>query len=192
MVETKLKSKGSGQNILSVLPPSTKRKKRKDSASEYKKSLREKQTLKEIYGLSEKQFKNYVKKTMAMTKRENMSDELIRFLEKRLDNVAFRMGFAISRGQSRQLVSHAYFLVNGKLVNIPSFQVKKGDLISIKEAKKKKSVFKDLQESLKKIQLPSWLEIDREKLEGKIMAEPDLSQANPPVEIPLIFEFYSR
>lgn len=193
MADVKLKNKEVEQGFLAVSPPTTtKRKKGRDSASEYKKSLQEKQTLKKIYGLSEKQFKKYVKTTLAMTKRENMSDELIKLLEKRLDNVIFRLGFAISRAQSRQLVTHAYFLVNGKPVNIPSFQVKNGDVISIKEAKKKKLIFKDLPETLKKIQIPAWLSFDKEKLEGKIVSYPDLSQVNPPVQIPLIFELYSR
>ena len=193
MVETKLKNQGKGSGFLSVPAPSTeRRRRRRDSTSEYKKSLQEKQALKRIYGLSEKQFKKYVKETLALITRVNMSDELIKRLEKRLDNVIFRLGFAKSRSQARQLVSHAYFLVNNKAVNIPSFQVKKGDIVSIKEIKKKKVIFKDLPATLKKIQALPWLAVDSEKLEGKIIVDPDLSQVNPPVEIPLIFEFYSR
>lgn len=171
----------------------SKRKSRPGSGSEYKKSLVEKQTLKRLYGLSEKQFKKYVKESLAKIRKvDNVAEELIKNLEKRLDNVIFRLGFAKSRSHSRQLVSHAYFLVNGRAVNIPSFQVKKGDVISIKETKKKKQVFNDLPQLLKKIQAPGWLEIDREKLDGKVISEPSLSEVNPPVEISLIFEFYSR
>lgn len=102
------------------------RKKRKSAVSEYKKSLQEKQVLKKLYGLSEKQCKRYVKEALEKMQRvENVSEELVKNLEKRLDNVIFRLGFAKSRPHSRQLVSHSYFLVNGKPVNIPSFKVKR-------------------------------------------------------------------
>ena len=169
------------------------RRKRSKAASEYKKSLQEKQTLKRLYGLSERQFKRYVKETLEKMQRvENVSDELIKRLERRLDNVVFRLGFAKSRKHSRQLVTHAYFLVNGKPVNIPSFQVKKGDVITLKSTKQKKIVFKDLSAELKKIQTPGWLSIDREKFEAKTIGDPSLAEVNPPVEISLVFEFYSR
>ncbi len=169
------------------------KKKRSKTASEYKKSLQEKQTLKRLYGLSEKQFKRYVKESLdKMRKVENISEELVKALERRLDNVVFRLGFASTRSHSRQLVNHAYFLVNGKPVNIPSFQVKKGDVVSIKETKKKKGVFKELAAILKKTESHKWLDINKEKFEGKIVAEPSLAEVNPPVEISLIFEFYSR
>lgn len=178
---------------IGVFGKQTSKKRRSGSASEYKKSLIEKQALKRLYGLSEKQFKRYVKDTLEKMQRvENVSDELIKILEKRLDNVVLRLGFAKSQAHARQLVSHAYFLVNGKSVNIPSFQVKYGDVIAIKENKKKKPMFKELTPILKKAQAPSWLNIDKEKLEGKIVGDPSLKEVNPPVEISLIFEFYSR
>lgn len=171
----------------------TKRRGRNKTASEYKKSLQEKQTLKRLYGLSEKQFKRYVKEALgSIRKVENVSDELIKSLERRLDNVIFRLGLAKTRSQSRQLVSHAYFLINNKPVNIPSFQVKKGDVILIKESKKKKIIFKDLKSTLKKIETPAWLNIDKENLQSKIIGNPSLAEVNLPVEISLIFEFYSR
>jgi len=185
-------NKGLGQNV-SPAPAQTERKKRRGTASEYKKSLQEKQTLKRLYGLSERQFKRYVKEALEKIQRvENVSDELVKRLEKRLDNVVFRLGLAKTRRQSRQLVSHAYFLINNKPVNIPSFQVKKGDVILIKETKKKKVVFKDLKDALKKIEIPAWLNIDKENLQSKVIGEPSLAQVNLPVEISLIFEFYSR
>lgn len=169
------------------------RKKRTKAASEYKKSLQEKQTLKRLYGLSEKQFKRYVKESLDKMQRvENVSDELVKRLEKRLDNVVFRAGFAKSRKHSRQLVNHAYFLVNGKAVNIPSFQVKKGDSILIKESKKKNTMFNDLAPALKKIETPDWFTMNKENFEVKITGEPSLAQVNLPVEISLVFEFYSR
>src|SRR3989344_1158117 len=123
---------------------------------------------------------------------ENVSNELISRLEKRLDNAVFRLGFSKSRSQSRQMVNHAYFLVNGKSVNIPSFQVKKGDVIAMKETKKKKPMFKDLSETLKKIETPVWLNLNKEKFESTVTGEPSLAEVNPPVEISLVFEFYSR
>ncbi|OGZ69998.1 MAG: 30S ribosomal protein S4 [Candidatus Staskawiczbacteria bacterium RIFCSPHIGHO2_12_FULL_38_11] len=169
------------------------KKKRSKTASEYKKSLQEKQTLKRLYGLSEKQFKRYVKESLnKMQKVENISEELVKTLEKRLDNVIFRLGFASTRAHSRQLVNHSYFLVNGKAVNIPSFQVKRGDVVIVKETKKKKGAFKDLAPELKKMEPHKWLELNKEKFEGKVVSDPSLAEVNPPVEISLIFEFYSR
>jgi len=173
--------------------PSQEKRKRRGAVSEYKKSLVEKQALKNIYGLSERQFKRYVKETLEkMGRVENVSDELIQRLEKRLDNVIFRLGLSKSRGHARQLVSHAYFLVNGKSMNIPSFQVKKKDVISIKETKKKKLVFENLSGKLKKTETPLWLAIDKEKFDASVIGEPSLAEVNPPVQIPLVFEFYSR
>jgi small subunit ribosomal protein S4 len=169
------------------------KKRKKGTPSEYKKSLEEKQTLKNWYGLSEKQFKKYVKETLGkIGKVENVAEELIKKLEKRLDNVIFRLGFANSRPQARQMVTHSYFLVNGKPINIPSYSVKKGDVISIKETKKKKLILKDLLPQLKKKEAPLWLKLDKEKFEGQSAGEPSLEEVNPPAEISLVFEFYSR
>ena len=169
------------------------RKKRRSSVSEYKKSLQEKQTLKRLYGLLERQFKRYVKESLEKMQRvENVSDELIKRLERRLDNVVFRLGVAKSRSHARQLVNHAYFLINGKPVNIPSFQVDKGDTIAIKESKKKKDVFKELATTLKKTEPPKWLKFNKEKWEAEAVGYPSLAEVNPPVEISLVFEFYSR
>lgn len=169
-------------------------KKRKGGApSEYKKSLTEKQNLKKWYGLSERQFKRYVQETLKkMGKVDDVSAELIRRLEKRLDNVVFRLGFAKSRAQARQLVSHSYFLVNGKAVNMPSYEVKKDDVIALKETKKGKGIFKELTNELKKKEIPAWLSLNKDKLESKTIGEPNLDEVKPPAEISLIFEFYSR
>jgi len=173
--------------------PGPQKKRRGGAPSEYKKSLEEKQTLKKWYGLSERQFKKYVLETLKkMGKVEDVSAELIKRLEKRLDNIVFRLGFAKSRVQARQLVSHGYFLVNGKPVNVPSFQVEKGDAVSVKENKKAKGVFKDLANELKRKEIPAWLQLDKEKLEAKTTAEPSLDEVKPPAEIPPIFEYYSR
>jgi small subunit ribosomal protein S4 len=173
--------------------PGPQKKKRGGAPSEYKKSLEEKQTLKKCYGLSEKQFKKYVEETLEkMGKVDDVSAELIRKLEKRLDNVIFRLGFAKSRSQARQLVSHGYFLINGKAVNIASYTIKKEDIISIKDNKKQKGVLKELPALLKKQEVPTWLILNKEKLEAKTIGEPNLDEVKPPAEISLIFEFYSR
>jgi len=173
--------------------PGLQKKRRGGAPSEYKKSLEEKQTMKKWYGMSERQFKRYVKETLEkMGKVDDVSSELIRRLEKRLDNVIFRLGFAKSRAQARQLVSHGYFLVNGKSVNIPSYQVRKDDVILIKENKKSKGIFKELANELKRKEAPSWLQLNKEKLESKAIGEPNLDEVKPPAEISLIFEFYSR
>jgi small subunit ribosomal protein S4 len=173
--------------------PGPQKKRRGGNPSEYKKSLQEKQTLKKWYGLSERQFKKYVKQTLAkMGKVENVSNELIKRLEERLDNAIFRLGFAKSRIQARQLVSHGYFLINGKPVNIPSYIVKKGDVISIKANKKAKGIFKELAAELKRREVPTWLTLDTNKFEGRSIGEPNLEEVKPPAEISLVFEFYSR
>jgi small subunit ribosomal protein S4 len=169
------------------------KRKRRGSVSEYKKSLVEKQALRDLYGLGERQFKRYVKETLEkMGKVENVSDELIKTLEKRLDNVVYRLGFAKSRAHARQMVSHAYFTVNGKPMNIPSFQVSTKDVIALKETKKKKTMITELNEKMKQLETPHWLTIDKAKLKADVVGEPSLQEVNPPVQIPLVFEFYSR
>lgn len=174
-------------------PPGQKRKRRKVGLSEYGKELREKQKLKNWYNLGERQFKNYVKKVLAKKKKmEDPTASLIKILETRLDNVIFRLGWASSRRQARQLVSYGHFLVNRKSIDTPSYQAKSGDIISIKPQKMKKAVFQNLQNLLKKYKTPSWLELNIEKLEGKVTGEPTLEEAAPPVEVSAIFEFYSR
>ena len=181
--------------IKRAFPPGfeKKRKRKRSVFSGYKKAFNEKQKLRRWYGLSERQFKQYVKKIMERHgKVQDIADELIKRLEKRLDNVIFRLGLAKSLTEARQLVSHKYFLVNNKPINIPSFEVKKGDIITIKEGKKKKGIFREINSQLKKKEIPSWLEIDKDTLTGKIKEEPSLAQIIPPAEISTIFEFYSR
>jgi small subunit ribosomal protein S4 len=174
-------------------PPGLPGKRRKSPPSEYKKELIEKQKLRYWYGLSDGQLKKYVREVLEKRgKVEDVSALLIQNLEKRLDNVVYRLGFAVSRDQARQLVSHKFFLVNGKPVNIPSFSLKVGDTISLKPQKLKKAIFKDLKERLKKHQVPSWLSLDPEKFEGKVISEPKVEEVAPPVEVSAVFEFYSR
>ncbi|MDD5144935.1 MAG: 30S ribosomal protein S4 [Candidatus Pacebacteria bacterium] len=167
--------------------------KRRKNVSEYAKELKEKQKLKNWYNLSEGQFKTYVKKTLSMrSKVENAAEFLINTLEKRLDNVIYRLGFASSRAASRQLVTHCHFMVNGKYINIPSYSVKKGDKITLVPSSSKKNIFKNITAVLKRQTPPSWLKLNAEKVEAEVIGEPAFQEAAPPAEISVIFEFYSR
>lgn len=180
------------QIVRKPYPPGIRRKRRRVSFSEYASELREKQRLKNLYQLRERQFEKYVEGTLSQRgKVEDATTLLLKKLESRLDNVVFRLGFASSRALARQLVSHRHFLVDKKTINIPSFQVKKGDVISLKESSAKKAIFQNIKNVLKKQKVPSWLKLDTEKLSGKVIGEPSLEGA-PPVEIPAIFEYYSR
>lgn len=174
-------------------PPGQKGKRRKRGLSEYGKALREKQKLREWYGLSERQFKKYINEILA--KRGKVADaaqEVIKKLEKRLDNVVMRLGFAPSRAQARQLIGHGYFKIRGRECNIPSFEVKKGDVISMRKEKAGKPFVKELSVYLKKVQPPSWLKLDPQKMEGEVIGEPSPEESGVPSEISSIFEFYSR
>lgn len=173
-------------------PPGQKGKRRTPPLSEYGRELREKQRLKLWYNLREAQLKKYVKEVLGKRGKVDAADLLIKKLENRLDNLIFRLGFASSRSQARQMVSHGYFLVNDKKVKSPSYQVKKGDKITISPSKKEKKILKNLTPSLKKYKPPSWLKLDKEKISGEIIGEPILEEVTPPAEISSIFEFYSR
>lgn len=174
-------------------PPGKKGKRRRSPLSEYGKELREKQKLRNLYGLGERQFKKYVREVLGKRRKvADVSALLIKILESRLDNVVFRMGFSSSRNQARQLVSHGYFLVNGKSLNIPSYRTKKGDIVTLKPTKVQKAIFKNLKSVIKKYKTPKWLELDAQKLEAKIIGIPTLEEVAPPVEITAIFEFYSK
>lgn len=165
--------------------------------SDYKKELREKQKIKYWYNLSEKQFKNYVRQAIEnQGKVEDTSEFLIQNLEKRLDNVIFRLGFAVSRVQARQLVSHGHFLVNQEKVNIPSYQVQVEDTVSIAQSSQKKKVFDNLKFRLKKkvekSEIPSWLDLNLNQFKARVVGQPSLEQAAPPGDVLSVFEFYSR
>jgi small subunit ribosomal protein S4 len=173
--------------------PGPKAKRRLGQLSEYGKELQEKQKLKNWYNLNERQFRNYIKKILG--KRggvKNASEELIFKLESRFDNVAFRLGFASSRSQAQQMVSHGLLLINGKAIDTPAHEVKKGDVVTPRPQKMKKIIFQNLPNILKKYKAPSWLQVDSEKLEGKVIGTPTLQEAAPPAEVLSIFEFYSR
>ncbi len=179
--------------IIKPYPPGQRKKRRTRPLSEYGKELKEKQKLKNWYNLGERQFSKYVKDALGARGRiENAEVFLIKTLESRLDNVIFRLGLAPSRSSARQIISHRHLLINDKPINIASYLVKKGDKINIKPNSLKKGVFQNLTISLKKYKPPTWLELDVEKLQGKIVAEPNLEEAAPPAEISSIFEFYSK
>jgi len=172
--------------------PGQKRKRRMSPLSEYGRELREKQRLKSWYNLEEGQLKKYIKDVLKKRRVGDPAILLIKRLENRLDNVIFRLGFAKSRSQARQLVSHGHFLVNGKKVNFPSYQVKKGDIVSLSPTKFKKSFFQNLSKIIKTQKPPSWLELDAEKLEGKVIGDPLIEEISLPIEISSVFEFYSK
>lgn len=173
-------------------PPGRKSKRRLPPISEYGRELREKQRLKLWYNLREAQLRKYVKEVLRKKGTVETVDLLIKKLESRLDNVIFRLGFVSSRPMARQLVNHGYFSVNGRKVKSPSYQTRKGDKITILSPKKQKKIFQNLTSSIKKYQPPSWLKLDKQDLEGQIVGEPTFKEANLPVEVSSIFEFYSR
>ena len=156
--------------------------------SEYGLQLREKQRAKFVYGVQEKQFRNTFDK--AAKKAGITGENLLIMLEKRLDNVVFRMGLSTTRRDERQLVVHAHFLVNGKKVNIPSYQVKPGDVIQVKQKSVSSPKFKEIKEM--EVGVPAWLSVDRDKLEGKVLADPTRDQIDTPIEERLIVELYSK
>ena len=158
--------------------------------SEYGLQLREKQKAKFIYGVLEKPFLNYFKKASKMN---GMTGEnLMVLLESRLDNVVFRMGFARTRKEARQIVDHKFVTVNGKVVNIPSYLVKAGDVVEIKESKKNIQRMKDIVEVAGGRIVPEWLDIDAEKLQGTVKELPSREQIDVPVNEMLIVELYSK
>ena len=158
--------------------------------SEYGLQLREKQKAKFIYGVLEKPFRNYYKKAEKMP---GMTGEnLMVMLECRLDNIIFRLGFARTRKEARQIVDHKHVSVNGKLVNIPSYQVKPGDVVEIREKFKTSQRYKDILEMAGGRMVPEWLEADQENLKGEVKALPLREQIDVPVDEMLIVELYSK
>ena len=158
--------------------------------SEYGLQLREKQKAKFIYGVLEKPFRNYYEKA---DRQKGMTGEnLMTMLESRLDNVVFRMGFARTRKEARQVVDHKMFLVNGKPVNIPSYLVKAGDVIEVREKSKSLQRFKDITEITAGRTTPEWVDVDAENLKGTVKELPNREQIDVPVDEMLIVELYSK
>ena len=158
--------------------------------SEYGLQLREKQKAKFIYGVLEKPFRNYYAKAEQM--RGLTGQNLMVLLETRLDNIVFRMGFARTRKEARQIVGHKHVLVNGKCVSIPSYRVSVGDVIEIKENKKTMQRYKDIVEATSGIIVPAWLESDVEELKGTVKELPEREMIDVPVNETLIVELYSK
>ena len=156
--------------------------------TEYSLQLREKQKVKRTYGLLEKQFKKYY--DMANNMKGIVGENMLSLLERRLDNVVYRLGIGASRAECRQIVNHGHITVNGKAVNIPSYLVSVNDVISIKENKQEKAMFKELKDL--KVVLPKWLEFDAQALTGKVLALPQRDDIDMSIREHLIIELYSK
>jgi len=158
--------------------------------SEYGLQLREKQKARRFYGILESQFEKYFE--MANNMKGMTGENLLSILESRLDNVVYRMGFAMSRPEARQLVNHAHFTVNGRKVNIPSYLLKAGDVISLREKSRNSDKFKAILEATGSKVVPDWLELNRDKFEAKMVSLPTRESIDLPVEEHLIVELYSK
>lgn len=163
---------------------------RRSKTSDYGIQLREKQKAKRIYGIFERQFRSYFKAAERM--RGVTGDNLLLLLERRLDNIVFRMGFANSRRQARQLVRHGHFDVNGRKVNIPSFLVRAGDLVSVREKSRKLDLLTEALAALPRRQIPVWVEVNAEQFSGEIKAFPSREEIGGTVNEQLIVELYSK
>lgn len=158
--------------------------------SSYGVQLREKQKVKRMYGLTEKQFRIFFER--AEKQRGITGMNLLLLLERRLDNMIYRLGFAHSRREARQLVAHGHFLVNGQKVNIPSYLVRAGDAIELRENSRSNPRIIDALEAVARRGIPSWLELDRENFRGRILALPHREELTMPIKEQLIVEFYSK
>lgn len=158
--------------------------------TDYGMQLREKQKVKHIYGLLEKQFRNYAH--LADKKRGVTGDNLLRLLESRLDNIVFRMGFARSRNEARHLVSHGHFLVNGRKVNVPSYLTKPGMVVEVKESSRTIEAIDDALKTVTRRGVPEWLQVDAAAFKGTVKALPTREELPPNIREQLIVEFYSK
>lgn len=158
--------------------------------SDYQVQLREKQKVKRIYGVLEKQFRKYYYR--AEKKKGITGTNLLFFLECRLDNIVYRMGFAASRNQARQLIRHGAFLVNDKKVNIPSFQVKVGDVVQVKESSRKVNTINESMETVVRRGIPGWIDVDKDNYRGTLKSMPNREELTMPIQEQLIVELYSK
>jgi small subunit ribosomal protein S4 len=163
---------------------------RRGRLSDYGVQLREKQKVRRIYGVLEKQFRNYYKEAARL--KGNTGENLLQLLETRLDNVVYRMGYASTRAEARQLVSHKAIVVNGKVVNIPSFTVKAEDVVSVREKSKTQARIIAAMELAEQREKPVWVEVDNKKLEGVFKRVPDRSDLSAEINEQLIVELYSK
>ncbi len=171
-----------------VIPGQHGNSKRRVAFSEYGTQLREKQKVKRTYGILERQFREYYEK--AKKKEGATGAQMLILIEQRLDNVVYRMGIGRSRKQARQIVNHGLVTVNGKRVDIPSYSIKVGDIVAIKDSKQENAMFKDLKGS--KIVMPKWLEFNTNTLSGKILSLPTREDIDADIKEQLIVELYSR
>ena len=171
-------------------PPGQHGQRRGGKLSDYKMQLREKQKVKRIYGVLEKQFRRYYYR--AEKQKGITGTNLLILLECRLDNVVYRMGFASSRKQARQFIRHNHFLVADKKVNIPSYQVKVGDVIQVREGGQKVPAFSEALETVVRRGIPEWMEVDKENFRGTLKALPNREELTMPIQEQLIVELYSK
>jgi small subunit ribosomal protein S4 len=163
---------------------------RRRKVSEFGLQMREKQRVRRSYSVMERQFRNYFRD--AASQRGMTGENLLRLLEMRLDNVVYRLGFATSRAQARQLVSHGHFAVNGRATKSPSLQVQVGDRIEVRETRRGRAYFKVATESMRAAQVPDWLSAAPAKLSGSVLAEPTREQMPAEFNEQLVVEYYSR
>ncbi|NCO19869.1 MAG: 30S ribosomal protein S4 [Gammaproteobacteria bacterium] len=172
-------------------PPGQHGASRRQRLSDYALQLREKQKVRRMYGILERQFRNYYKK--AAQKKGATGENLLQLLEGRLDNLVYRMGFAVTRAQARQLVSHRLIEVNGKIMNIPSAQLKAGDAVSVREKARSHLRIKEAIEVARDLDLVApWVEVDVEKMSGQLKSLPDRDDLPPDINENLIVELYSK
>ncbi|MDD4358891.1 MAG: 30S ribosomal protein S4 [Candidatus Pacebacteria bacterium] len=171
--------------------PGQKPKKRKAGLSEYGRELREKQRIKKWYNLTEQEFKAYVTNLLEK-KSSDVASAFAGQIETRLDNIIFRLGLAKSRAEARQMVTHGHFNVNGRRTDIPSRILKIGDKIAIRHGSKEKATFKNIEEKIKKAQIPTWLSLDKKTLEAEVKKYPTIEDIQLPGELSSVFEHYSR
>jgi len=171
-------------------PPGAHGRSKFSKKSEYGRQLEAKQKARFMYNLTEKKFKQYYEKADKMP--GITGEELLRLLERRLDNVIFRAGFAVTRFQSKQMASHGLFKVNGRRVDVPSIMLKEGDLIEVRERSKKSKLFENNLEANKKYAAPGWLEVDNKKLTIKVKRLPEKDELEQAIDSQLIVEFYSK
>jgi small subunit ribosomal protein S4 len=163
---------------------------RRRRESEYDRQLREKQKTRRLYGVSERQFRRYFR--TALQKRGLTGEILLQMLERRLDNVIYRLGYADSRAQARQLVTHGHFNVNDRRTDIPSMLVRPGDFVEVRPGSRKRSYFKELSAVAETRTVPAWLDRDLGNLSGKILQHPDRRDVDATINEQLIIEYYSR
>jgi small subunit ribosomal protein S4 len=171
-------------------PPGQHGARRQRRLSDYALQLREKQKLRRIYGVLERQFRNYYKK--ADQKKGPTGENLLKLLECRLDNVVYRMGFGATRAEARQLVSHKAIQVNGQCVNIPSYQVKPEDIVAIREKSRKQARIQDSLSVAEQVGFPDWVDVDVTKMEGVFKTIPDRDELPPDINEQLVVELYSK